>query len=31
MAAIAESLITGVEWPDGLGELGIGPARILPA
>lgn len=28
MAAIAESLIAGVPWPEGLAELGAGPAEV---
>lgn len=31
MAAIAEALVTGAPWPDGLAELGASPAHILPA
>lgn len=28
MAAVAEALVTGSAWPEGLAELGAGPARI---
>jgi D-arginine dehydrogenase len=31
MAAIAESLIAEMDWPEGLAELGVGLDRILPA
>jgi D-arginine dehydrogenase len=30
MAAIAEALITGEAWPQGLAELGVGAGRIVP-
>jgi D-arginine dehydrogenase len=31
MAEIAEALIVGRDWPNGLTELGVGPNQILPA
>jgi D-arginine dehydrogenase len=30
MAAIVEALVTRAEWPQGLEEVGVGPAAILP-